>query len=288
MNKTNKPHGHHNKRSNPVNKMSSLLRRQLCQKDGKKALPDVVPASPLRSKQLMNSVKKRCKQNISKHREAVNAWKLSNALSESRNQDSSSSSDDTDSEEESDSSSPDVDNNNASYQSRINGNRIYDGSSSISPKPPAKYQVCKTSCDNNMKSTRKTFYSKAELKCRPNNITYKDNRFIVVPHENDEINNNNASSKGEKDKSDDDSLHRTEVAPNGEDLNELIEVQKRLYQIAGQTDKGLLREVVAIIMEDVGETYHVGKSTFDFDLCLLDKKTVKKIQLFLETNDGLS
>ena len=67
------------------------------------------------------------------------------------------------------------------------------------------------------------------------------------------------------------------TAPNGESLNVLLELQKRLMSM---TDRDLLQQVVNVI-EETG-MYKISDATFDFDLCCLDITTVKKLQVCLE------
>ena len=67
------------------------------------------------------------------------------------------------------------------------------------------------------------------------------------------------------------------VAPNGESLNVLLELQRRLM---GMTDRDLVQQVVNVI-EETG-MYKISDATFDFDLCSLDINTVKKLQVCLE------
>ena len=69
-------------------------------------------------------------------------------------------------------------------------------------------------------------------------------------------------------------------APNGEYLGSLLDLQKKLYSIMSNSE--LLNNIVKIIMKD--ETfYSITDTTFDFDLCRLDKNTLNKIQGFLQT-----
>lgn len=70
---------------------------------------------------------------------------------------------------------------------------------------------------------------------------------------------------------------QTATAPNGESLNVLLEIQRRLMAM---TDRDLVQQVVNVI-EETG-MYKISDATFDFDLCSLDSNTVKKLQVCLE------
>ena len=65
-------------------------------------------------------------------------------------------------------------------------------------------------------------------------------------------------------------------SPNGEDLTELVALQRRLMTIK---DPAILVKVVMLI-QDVGK-FKIGESTFDFDLCTLDSSTVQQIRTYL-------
>lgn len=65
-------------------------------------------------------------------------------------------------------------------------------------------------------------------------------------------------------------------SPNGEDLMELVALQRRLMSIK---DPNVLVRVVMLIQE-VGK-FQIGDSTFDFDLCSLDSSTVQEIRRYL-------
>lgn len=65
-------------------------------------------------------------------------------------------------------------------------------------------------------------------------------------------------------------------SPNGEDMTELVALQRQLMTIK---DPAILVKVVMLIQE-VGE-FQIGESTFDFDLCALDSSTVQQIRTYL-------
>ncbi|XP_078695314.1 protein ENL-like [Branchiostoma floridae x Branchiostoma belcheri] len=67
--------------------------------------------------------------------------------------------------------------------------------------------------------------------------------------------------------------------PNNEYLNELLELHQRIVTLK---DRQHLQRIVNLI-EETGH-FNVTKTTFDFDLCRLDKVTVRKLQSCL---DGL-
>ncbi|XP_077988564.1 protein ENL-like [Glandiceps talaboti] len=60
-------------------------------------------------------------------------------------------------------------------------------------------------------------------------------------------------------------------------LNELVELHSKLMSLK---DKGYLQKVVDLIKET--GSFEVTATTFDFDLCSLDKSTVKKLQQCVE------
>lgn len=67
-------------------------------------------------------------------------------------------------------------------------------------------------------------------------------------------------------------------SPNGEDLTELVALQRKLMTIK---DPAILVKVVMLIQE-VGK-FKIGESTFDFDLCTLDSSTVQQIRTYLSS-----
>ncbi|XP_048736078.2 protein AF-9-like isoform X2 [Ostrea edulis] len=66
------------------------------------------------------------------------------------------------------------------------------------------------------------------------------------------------------------------IAPNGEDLIELLKLHKKLESMQ---DTSVIQRVVQEI-KNTG-LYKISEKTFDFDLCELDSSTVKKIHTFL-------
>uniref|UniRef100_A0A8C9XKR9 MLLT3 super elongation complex subunit n=1 Tax=Sander lucioperca TaxID=283035 RepID=A0A8C9XKR9_SANLU len=65
-------------------------------------------------------------------------------------------------------------------------------------------------------------------------------------------------------------------------LDELVELHKRLMTLR---EGHILQQIVNLI-EETGH-FHITNTTFDFDLCSLDRSTVRKLQSYLETS-GLS
>ncbi|XP_054863813.1 protein AF-9 isoform X2 [Amphiprion ocellaris] len=65
-------------------------------------------------------------------------------------------------------------------------------------------------------------------------------------------------------------------------LDELVELHKRLMALR---EGHILQQIVNLI-EETGH-FHITNTTFDFDLCSLDRSTVRKLQSYLETS-GLS
>ena len=70
-------------------------------------------------------------------------------------------------------------------------------------------------------------------------------------------------------------IHR-DTAPNGQVLSVLLELQQRLMMLK---NKDVLKQVARIIV-DAGAG-SVSSSTFDFDLCKLDARTVNRIQSYV-------
>ncbi|MBN3283150.1 ENL protein, partial [Polyodon spathula] len=62
-------------------------------------------------------------------------------------------------------------------------------------------------------------------------------------------------------------------------LDELVELHKRLMTLR---ERHILQQIVNLI-EETGH-FHITNTTFDFDLCSLDKTTVRKLQSYLETS----
>ncbi|XP_058679657.1 protein AF-9 isoform X2 [Ammospiza caudacuta] len=62
-------------------------------------------------------------------------------------------------------------------------------------------------------------------------------------------------------------------------LDELVELHRRLMTLR---ERHVLQQVVNLI-EETGH-FHITNTTFDFDLCSLDKTTVRKLQSYLETS----
>ncbi|XP_063311290.1 protein AF-9 isoform X2 [Pelobates fuscus] len=64
-------------------------------------------------------------------------------------------------------------------------------------------------------------------------------------------------------------------------LDELVELHRRLMTLR---ERHVLQQIVNLI-EETGH-FHITNTTFDFDLCSLDKTTVRKLQSYLETSGG--
>ncbi|XP_046905295.1 protein AF-9 isoform X2 [Hypomesus transpacificus] len=62
-------------------------------------------------------------------------------------------------------------------------------------------------------------------------------------------------------------------------LDELVELHRRLMALR---ERHILQQIVNLI-EETGH-FHITNTTFDFDLCSLDKTTVRKLQSYLETS----
>ncbi|NXD14419.1 AF9 protein, partial [Nothocercus nigrocapillus] len=62
-------------------------------------------------------------------------------------------------------------------------------------------------------------------------------------------------------------------------LDELVELHRRLMTLR---ERHILQQIVNLI-EETGH-FHITNTTFDFDLCSLDKTTVRKLQSYLETS----
>ncbi|XP_028330467.1 protein AF-9 isoform X2 [Gouania willdenowi] len=62
-------------------------------------------------------------------------------------------------------------------------------------------------------------------------------------------------------------------------LEELVELHKRLMTLR---EGHILQQIVNLI-EETGH-FHITNTTFDFDLCSLDRSTVKKLQSYLDTS----
>ncbi|XP_054608425.1 protein AF-9 isoform X3 [Dunckerocampus dactyliophorus] len=62
-------------------------------------------------------------------------------------------------------------------------------------------------------------------------------------------------------------------------LDELVELHKRLMTLR---EGHILQQIVNLI-EETGH-FHITNTTFDFDLCSLDRSTVRKLQSYLETS----
>ncbi|XP_051786051.1 protein AF-9 isoform X2 [Erpetoichthys calabaricus] len=64
---------------------------------------------------------------------------------------------------------------------------------------------------------------------------------------------------------------------NQEYLDELVDLHRRLMALR---ERHILQQIVNLI-EETGH-FHITNTTFDFDLCSLDKTTVRKLQSYLE------
>uniref|UniRef100_A0A8C2F2M3 MLLT3 super elongation complex subunit n=1 Tax=Cyprinus carpio TaxID=7962 RepID=A0A8C2F2M3_CYPCA len=62
-------------------------------------------------------------------------------------------------------------------------------------------------------------------------------------------------------------------------LDELVELHRRLMTLR---ERHILQQIVNLI-EETGH-FHITNTTFDFDLCSLDKTTVRKLQSYLDTS----
>ncbi|KAG7462009.1 hypothetical protein MATL_G00197420 [Megalops atlanticus] len=62
-------------------------------------------------------------------------------------------------------------------------------------------------------------------------------------------------------------------------LDELVELHRRLMALR---ERHILQQIVNLI-EETGH-FHITNTTFDFDLCSLDRTTVRKLQSYLETS----
>ncbi|XP_026014842.1 protein AF-9-like [Astatotilapia calliptera] len=62
-------------------------------------------------------------------------------------------------------------------------------------------------------------------------------------------------------------------------LDELVELHKRLMTLR---EGHILQQIVNLI-EETGH-FHITNTTFDFDLCSLDRSTVRKLQSYLGTS----
>ncbi|NWW93815.1 AF9 protein, partial [Rhynochetos jubatus] len=62
-------------------------------------------------------------------------------------------------------------------------------------------------------------------------------------------------------------------------LDELVELHRRLMTLR---ERDVLQQIVNLI-EETGH-FHITNTTFDFDLCSLDKTTVRKLQSYVETS----
>uniref|UniRef100_UPI00358EFD76 protein AF-9-like isoform X2 n=1 Tax=Myxine glutinosa TaxID=7769 RepID=UPI00358EFD76 len=62
-------------------------------------------------------------------------------------------------------------------------------------------------------------------------------------------------------------------------LDELVELHRRLMSLR---ERHILQQIVNLIKE-TGH-FQITTTTFDFDLCMLDKTTVRKLQSYLESS----
>ena len=93
-------------------------------------------------------------------------------------------------------------------------------------------------------------------------------------HSQENVNPNVPTTGVKKEQSNMDA--RPEVTTDGDSVALLLELQRKLMSV---TDRNILRQVVQII-EGTGN-YRLNKSTFDFDLCKLDRATVKQLHVCL-------
>lgn len=62
-------------------------------------------------------------------------------------------------------------------------------------------------------------------------------------------------------------------------LEELVELHKRLMALR----EGRVLQQIVNLIEETGH-FHISNTTFDFDLCSLDRSTVRKLQSYLEAS----
>uniref|UniRef100_A0A3Q0SM22 AF-9 ANC1 homology domain-containing protein n=1 Tax=Amphilophus citrinellus TaxID=61819 RepID=A0A3Q0SM22_AMPCI len=68
--------------------------------------------------------------------------------------------------------------------------------------------------------------------------------------------------------------------------NQILEVKSPTKQSKQDKTKSMDCDKIVNLIEETGH-FHITNTTFDFDLCSLDRSTVRKLQSYLETS-GLS
>uniref|UniRef100_A0A3B3UZV4 AF-9 ANC1 homology domain-containing protein n=1 Tax=Poecilia latipinna TaxID=48699 RepID=A0A3B3UZV4_9TELE len=68
--------------------------------------------------------------------------------------------------------------------------------------------------------------------------------------------------------------------------NQILEVRSPIRQSKQDKNENLDCDKIVNLIEETGH-FHITNTTFDFDLCSLDRSTVRKLQSYLETS-GLS
>uniref|UniRef100_A0A3Q2NS32 MLLT3 super elongation complex subunit n=1 Tax=Fundulus heteroclitus TaxID=8078 RepID=A0A3Q2NS32_FUNHE len=68
--------------------------------------------------------------------------------------------------------------------------------------------------------------------------------------------------------------------------NQVLEVKSPVKQSKQDKNENLDYDKIVNLIEETGH-FHITNTTFDFDLCSLDRSTVRKLQSYLETS-GLS
>uniref|UniRef100_A0A665V223 AF-9 ANC1 homology domain-containing protein n=1 Tax=Echeneis naucrates TaxID=173247 RepID=A0A665V223_ECHNA len=68
--------------------------------------------------------------------------------------------------------------------------------------------------------------------------------------------------------------------------NQILEVKSPTKPSKQDKNKNLDCDKIVNLIEETGH-FHITNTTFDFDLCSLDRSTVRKLQSYLETS-GLS
>uniref|UniRef100_A0A3Q2CSG2 AF-9 ANC1 homology domain-containing protein n=1 Tax=Cyprinodon variegatus TaxID=28743 RepID=A0A3Q2CSG2_CYPVA len=68
--------------------------------------------------------------------------------------------------------------------------------------------------------------------------------------------------------------------------NQILEVKSPVKQSKQDKNENIDCDKIVNLIEETGH-FHITNTTFDFDLCSLDRSTVRKLQSYLETS-GLS
>uniref|UniRef100_A0A3P9NAP5 MLLT3 super elongation complex subunit n=1 Tax=Poecilia reticulata TaxID=8081 RepID=A0A3P9NAP5_POERE len=64
--------------------------------------------------------------------------------------------------------------------------------------------------------------------------------------------------------------------------NQILEVRSPIRQSKQDKNENLDCDKIVNLIEETGH-FHITNTTFDFDLCSLDRSTVRKLQSYLET-----